>query len=361
MAGNMGRCLTIAEAGVNHNGSLDMALKLVDAAAEAGADIVKFQTFRADRLASRFAPKAEYQQRETGKHQSQLDMLRALELDEESHHRLIERCASREVEFLSAPFDQESLCLLTKTLKLSQLKFGSGELTNAPLLLAAARTGKPIILSTGMGTLAEVEEALGVLAFGYAGSGTALSRMAFRAAFASTVGQAVLKEKIVLLHCTTEYPAPPADVNLRAMDTLRATFGLPVGYSDHTEGTAVALAAVARGATVIEKHFTLDRALPGPDHKASLTPVELASMVADIRRIEAALGDGVKRPSASELKNLPIARKSLVAARDIEKGEVFSGENLTAKRPGSGISPMEYWEWLGRRASRDFMEDEPIG
>ncbi len=361
MAGDTGRCLIIAEAGVNHNGSLDMALRLVDAAAEAGSDIVKFQTFRADRLASRFAPKAEYQQRETGKEQSQLEMLRALELNEDAHRRLIERCASRGVEFLSAPFDQESLCLLTETLKLQQLKFGSGELTNAPLLLAAARTGKPIILSTGMSTLTEVEEALGVLALGYSDSGTEPSQTAFRAAFASAAGQAALRKNIVLLHCTTEYPAPLEDVNLRAMDTMRATFGLPVGYSDHTEGTAIALAAVARGAIVIEKHFTLDRFLPGPDHKASLTPFELASLVADIRRIELALGDGVKRPAASELKNVPIARKSLVAARNIEMGEVFSDENLTAKRPGSGISPMEHWAWLGRRAPRDFMEDEPIG
>lgn len=357
---NRARTLVIAEAGVNHNGSLELALRLVDEAAEAGADVVKFQTFRADSLASRFAPKAEYQKRETGNEQSQLDMLRALELDEDAHRRLIERCASRGVEFLSTPFDQESLRLLTEVLGLPRLKLGSGELTNAPLVLAAARTGKPLILSTGMGTLDEVEEALGVLAFGYAADGIEPSRPAFRAAFASDAGRAALWDKVTLLHCTTEYPTPASDVNLRAMDTLRSTFGLPVGYSDHTEGTTIALAAVARGASIIEKHFTLDRSLPGPDHKASLTPAELASMVAEIRRVEAALGDGVKRPAESECKNMSVARKSLVAARAIAAGEMFGPDNLAVKRPGGGIEPLRYWELLGRPAPRAFSEDEQI-
>lgn len=357
---NRARTLVIAEAGVNHNGSLELALRLVDEAAEAGADVVKFQTFRADGLASRFAPKAEYQQRETGNEQSQLDMLRALELDEDAHRRLIERCASRGVEFLSTPFDQESLRLLTEVFGLPRLKLGSGELTNAPLLLAAARTGKPIILSTGMGTLAEVEEALGVMAFGYAGDGIEPSRPAFRAAFASDAGRIVLRDKVTLLHCTTEYPTPASDVNLRAMDALRSTFGLPVGYSDHTEGATIALAAVARGASIIEKHFTLDRSLPGPDHKASLTPAELVSMVAEIRRVEAALGDGVKRPAESERKNMSVARKSLVAARAIAAGEMFGPDNLAVKRPGGGIEPLRYWELLGRPAPRAFSEDEQI-
>lgn len=357
---NSPHTLIIAEAGVNHNGSLELALQLVEEAAAAGADVVKFQTFRAERLVTRFAPKAEYQKRETGEEQSQLDMLRALELDEDMHRRLIERCKSRGVEFLSTPFDQESLRLLTDVLELPRLKLGSGELTNAPLLLAAARTGKQIILSTGMGTLAEVEEALGVLAFGYAAHGTEPSRSAFRAAFASEKGQTALQEKVVLLHCTTEYPTPAADVNLRAMDTLRSAFCLPVGYSDHTEGISVALAAVARGAVVIEKHFTIDRFLPGPDHKASLIPAELASMAAEIRRVEVALGDGIKRPAESERKNMSIARKSLVAASAIAAGEAFGPNNLTVKRSGRGIDPMLYWDLLGRPAPRAFSEDEQI-
>lgn len=358
---NAAHTLIIAEAGVNHNGSLDRAIELVDAAAAAGADAVKFQTFRAERLASRRAPKAEYQKRETGTEQSQLEMLRALELGEEMHRSLIARCAQRGIEFMSTPFDHDSLRLLADTFGLARLKLGSGDLTNAPLLLALAQTGKPLILSTGMATLADVEEALGVLAFGYAaGPGVAPSRAAFRAAFESDAGQGGLRQKITLLHCTTEYPTPAADVNLRAMDTLRLAFGLPVGYSDHTEGSAIALAAVARGATVIEKHFTLDRNLPGPDHKASLESAELAAMVADIRRVEAALGDGIKRVAASERANRAVARKSLVAAKAIAAGEPFCPDNIEVKRPDGGLAPILYWDVLGRPAPRAFDEDEPI-
>lgn len=353
--------LIIAEAGVNHNGSLDRALELVDAAAAACADAVKFQTFRAERLASRRAPKADYQKRGTGTKQSQLDMLRALELGEGMHRSLIARCAERGIEFLSTPFDHDSLRLLTSTFGLARLKLGSGDLTNAPLLLALARTGKSLILSTGMATLADVEEALGVLAFGYsAGHDVAPSRAAFRTAFESDAGQVALRHKITLLHCTTEYPTPTGDVNLRAMDTLRLAFGLPVGYSDHTHGSAIALAAVARGAAVIEKHFTLDRNLPGPDHKASLEPGELAAMVADIRRVEVALGDGIKRVVESERGNRHVARKSLVAAKAIAQGEPFGPDNLEVKRPGGGLDPILYWDVLGRPAPRAFDEDEPI-
>lgn len=354
------RCLIIAEAGVNHNGTIDMAISLIDAAAEAGADIVKFQTFKAEAVVSRFAPKADYQIDATGSDESQLEMVRRLELSPDDHRRLLRHCESRGIGFLSAPFDIASARFLVQELGLGQLKIPSGEITNAPLLLEIARLARPVILSTGMSTLGEIEEALGVLAFGYLNSTTQPSRGAFRQAYVSDEGQALLRGKASLLHCTTEYPAPYAETNLAAMDTLRHAFGLPVGFSDHTEGIAVALAAVARGAIIIEKHFTLDRTLPGPDHRASLVPAELATMVAGIRQVEAAIGDGLKRPSASELKNAPVARRSLVAARGIKAGEMFSEGNLTAKRPGNGVSPMDFWAWQGRKACRDFEEDEPV-
>ena len=349
----------IAEAGVNHNGSLDRALGLVDAAAAAGADVVKFQTFRAASLASREAPKAAYQKRSTGQDESQLEMLQRLELGEAEHGRLIEACGARGIEFLSTPFDLDSLGLLAGRLDLPRLKIGSGEVTNFPLLLAAAQTGKAVILSTGMSTLAEVEGALGVLAFGYLRREHP-SLEAFADAYAGPAGRARLAEKVTLLHCTTEYPAPDGDMNLRAMDTLRDAFGLPVGLSDHSLGTAIPIAAVGRGAVMVEKHFTLDRNLPGPDHKASLEPDELSEMVRAIRRVEAALGDGIKAPTPAERENIVIARKSLVAARRIEAGEAFTSENLTVKRPGNGMSPLRYWELLGRRATRSYAADEVI-
>lgn len=357
-AGNL-PVTVIAEAGVNHNGSIDRALELVDAAAAAGADIVKFQTFRAAKLASRTAPKADYQKRTTEGAESQRDMLLRLELDEAGHRRLIDACGTRGIEFLSTPFDVDSLDLLANRLNLRQLKLGSGEVTNAPLLLAAARTGKPLILSTGMATLAEVEVALGVLAYGYLG-GAAPGREAFADAFGRPEARTALAAKVTLLHCTTEYPAPDDEVNLRAMDTLRDAFAMPVGFSDHSRGIAIAIAAVGRGAAVVEKHFTMDRNLPGPDHKASLEPGELAEMVSAIRRVEAALGDGVKAPTASERKNIAVARRSLVAARAITAGEPFTAENLTVKRPGDGKSPLLYWDMLGRSATRDYDEDDLI-
>lgn len=360
MADKASRCLVIAEAGVNHNGSIDMALSLIDAAAAAGADIVKFQTFKAKAVVSRFAPKAEYQVDTTGRDESQLEMVRRLELSTDDHWRLLRHCESRGIGFLSTPFDIASARFLVQELGLGQLKIPSGEITNAPLLLEMARTDRPVILSTGMSTLGEIEEALGVLAFGYLNSTIQPSRGAFRQAYVSDEGQALLREKASLLHCTTEYPAPYAETNLAAMDTLRHAFGLPVGFSDHTEGISIPLAAVARGATIIEKHFTLDRTLAGPDHRASIEPAELAAMVAGIRQVEAAIGDGLKRPSASELKNAPIARRSLVAAKNIKAGEKFSENNLAAKRPGNGISPMDFWVWQGRSAGRNFSEDEPI-
>lgn len=350
----------IAEAGVNHNGSLDRALEMIDVAADAGADVIKFQTFSADAIATKAAPKAAYQKRETGETQSQYEMLKALELGEAAHRTLLERCAEKGIEFLSTPFDLESLILLAEELQLKRLKVGSGELTNAPLLLALAGTGRDVILSTGMGTLDEVRAALGVLAFGYVRGANAPGAESFKAAFESPEGQAALKRHVTLLHCTSAYPTPDEDINLAAIGTLKEVFGLPAGFSDHSTGIDLPIASVAAGASMIEKHFTLDRALPGPDHKASLEPEELAALVKAVRRVSAALGDGVKAPRPSEEANIPIGRKSLVAARAIAAGEVFTEENLTVKRPGTGLSPARYWSLLGQPAPRAFAADDLI-
>lgn len=350
----------IAEAGVNHNGSLDMAKQLIDVAVEAGANAVKFQTFNAEKLVNRSAPKAVYQTKTTDASESQFDMIKKLELDESAHRELIEHCRRQDIQFLSTPFDLGSVDLLYKTFDLPILKLPSGEITNAPLLLKAAQTGKPIILSTGMSTLGEIESALGVLAFGYSNPPEKPSIKAFQNAFNSETGQLILKEKVTLLHCTTEYPSPFEDVNLRAMDAIRSAFALPVGYSDHTPGIAISVAAVARGAGVIEKHFTLDRNLPGPDHKASLEPDELKLLVQSIRQVEISLGSGLKLPANSELKNVRIARKSLIAAKDIKKGEQFSEYNILVKRPGEGISPFHYWDLLGNVTHKDYLQDEII-
>ncbi len=331
------KTLIIAEAGVNHNGDMAMACALIDAAAAAGADLVKFQTFDADRLVTGSARKADYQTRTTAADESQRDMLKRLELSAAMHEQLIAHAARRGIEFFSTAFDLESLDYLMQ-LGMARIKVPSGEITNLPYLRKVGSYGKPVILSTGMATLGDIEAALAVLE----AAGTP-------------------RAQITVLHCSTEYPAPMAEVNLQAMPSLARAFGVRVGYSDHTEGIEVAIAAVALGACVIEKHFTLDRGLPGPDHRASIEPDELARMVSSIRNIELALGDGVKRPSASEEKNRLVARKSLVAARAIAKGELFSEENLAAKRPGTGISPMRLDEWLGRPAARDFAPDEQIG
>ncbi|MDE6499674.1 MAG: N-acetylneuraminate synthase [Rikenella sp.] len=340
----MRRTLIIAEAGVNHNGSLDLARQLIDVAAEAGVDYVKFQTFRAERLVTRAARQAAYQSRNLGadpEEASQYEMLKRLELSPEDHYRLISYCEAKGVRFFSTAFDLESIAFLN-TLGpdrkgLSLWKVPSGELTNFPYLRAIGRTGKPVILSTGMSTLDEIEAAIG-----------ALTRFG------------TPREEITLLHCTTEYPAPKDQVNLRAMETMRERFGLSVGYSDHTEGIEIPVAAVAMGATVIEKHFTLDRSLPGPDHKASLEPDELKTMVRQIRAVESALGNGTKEPASAERPNIPIARKSIVAARVIRRGDLFTEENLTAKRPGTGLSPMQWESVLGRPAPHDFEPDQPI-
>ncbi len=353
------RTLIIAEAGVNHNGSLDLALQLVDVAAAAGADVVKFQTFKADLLATAGAAKADYQVTNTKEAGGQLEMLRRLELSPRDHDALVQRCRQRGIRFMSTAFDAASLDVLAQ-LEMPAVKIPSGDITFAPQLIKAARLRRPLIVSTGMCTLADVEQALAVIAFALTEPGEPRGRADFDAAYASPGGRQALLERVTLLHCVTQYPAPAASINLRAMDTLRAAFGLPVGYSDHTEGIDVAIAAVARGATVIEKHFTLDRTLPGPDHAASLEPAELARLVQAIRTVEVALGSTTKSPSAAEAGNRPIARRSVVAARAIAAGEVLDSSMLACKRPGTGVSPMEFWSLLGQRARRAYAADEAI-
>lgn len=328
--------LIIAEAGVNHNGDLALAQRLVAAAAAAGADLVKFQTFVTGSSISRDAPKAEYQLGATDATESQYEMVRKLELSRADHEVLIAACRQHGIGFFSTAFDPASFDLLIE-LGLDRVKIPSGELTNLPLLRYMTRLGKPVLLSTGMANLGEVEAAIEAIE----AAGTP-------------------RDRITVLQCNTEYPTPVADVNLRAMLAMQQAFGVSVGYSDHTRGIEIPIAAVALGAAVIEKHFTLDRTLPGPDHQASLEPAEFKAMVDAIRNVEQALGDGIKRPSPSERKNRAIARKSLVASRAIRAGELFSADNLTAKRPGTGISPMRWDEVIGRPAPQDFAPDAPI-
>lgn len=329
----MNKVLIIAEAGVNHNGSLELAKKLIDKAKESGADIVKFQTARLDSLVSESAAMAEYQKKNIGKEESQKDMLRKLLLPFDDFIELSQYCQQVGIKFLSTPFDIESIRFLNPLQEI--WKIPSGEITNYPYLVEIARTHKEIIMSTGMSTLQEIEDAYKLLQDNGA-------------------------DKITLLHCTTNYPTPMQDVNLRAMLTLKEKFGCEVGYSDHTQGIEVPIAAVAMGATVIEKHFTLNRNMEGPDHKASLEPQELKEMVTAIRNIEHALGKPDKTPSASEISNIAVARKSIVALTDIKIGETFTEANITTKRPGTGINPMRWTEILGRKAIRDFKKDELI-
>jgi N-acetylneuraminate synthase len=331
------RTLIIAEAGVNHGGDLSVARDMVRAAAAAGADLVKFQTFDANESISRFAPKAEYQKKATGEDESQLDMVRQLELSRADHEALLEECRQAGIGFFSTGFDFASIDLLVE-LGADRIKVPSGEITNLPLLRHIAAKRLPVILSTGMSDMAEIEQALEVLETG-----------------------GVPRTRITVLHCNTEYPTPLEDVNLRAMNAIGSAFGVAVGYSDHTLGIDVAVAAVALGACVIEKHFTLSRSLPGPDHQASLEPDELAAMVRAIRNVEIALsGSGVKEVAASERKNRAIARKSIVARRAIAQGEVFAPDNLATKRPGTGISPMRWDDVIGQAAPRAFAPDEAI-
>ena len=351
----------IAEAGVNHDGERDKALALVEAAAEAGADAVKFQTFVAERLVVPGAPKADYQARETGAKEDQLAMLKRLELDRESHAALAALCRERGIEFMSTAFDADSLAFLVEEIGIRRVKVPSGEMTNGPLLLAMARSGLPLLVSTGMCSLEEVREALGALAFGMVSTGaTPPSRTAFQTAMIQPKARALLAERATLLHCTSAYPAPAEEANLRAMDALAESFGLPVGLSDHSLGIAVPVAAAARGACAIEKHLTLDRSAEGPDHAASLEPADFAAMVEALRTVEAALGVPDKQPSAAELPTQAVARRSLVALAPIRAGEALTEANMGARRPGDGIAPMRYWELLGQPAHRDYRPGERI-
>lgn len=353
----------IAEAGVNHNGRKNLALELIDAAVYAKADAVKFQTFKAKNIVTRNAAKAQYQKQTTNSNDSQYEMLKQLELSFETFFELKQYCENRGIEFLSTAFDSDSLVFLADDLKLARLKIPSGEITNGPLLLAHARKRCDVILSTGMATLGEIEDALGVIAFGLICGEkqyTPPSRSEFKKAFVSAEGQQLLKDHVTLLHCTTEYPAPEKEVNLNVLKTMQSAFGLKVGYSDHSEGLTVPIAAAVLGAEIIEKHFTVDKQLPGPDHKASLEPEELARMVSAIRSVEVIMGSGQKTPAASEIINKKVARKSIVAVCAIKKGELFSPDNITTKRPGTGRSPMEYWDLLGTKSRKDYMPDEMV-
>ncbi|MCX5783174.1 MAG: N-acetylneuraminate synthase [Elusimicrobia bacterium] len=324
----------IAEAGVNHNGSLSVAKKLASAAAYAGADAVKFQTFKAEALASKCAPKAGYQKKAAGK--NQLQMLKSLELGFDGQKKLFNYCKKRKIMFMSSAFDMESLGFILE-LGVTILKIPSGEIANLPYLRKAGASGKKIILSTGMANMSEVKEAFNVL-----------------------LRSGADKKHISLLHCTTQYPAPPCDVNLKAMTAMKNVFDVSVGYSDHTEGIEIPVAAVAMGAEIIEKHFTLDNKMRGPDHKASLNPQDFKRMVCAIRKVESALGGGIKKPAPSELKNRDVVRKSITAKVFIKKGEKFTEKNITAKRPGGGVSPMRWDYILGKAAVRDFKADEQI-
>lgn len=330
----MRHTLIIAEAGVNHNGDLKTAYRMIEVAKTAGADIVKFQTAKAEKMISRYAEKAEYQKRNTGESESQLDMVRKLMFPFEYFEELKNYCGKCGIGFLSTPFDSDSIDYL-EGLGCDLWKIPSGEITNLPYLTKIAHTKRDVIMSTGMSDLDEIGAAMAVLRENGSGS-------------------------ITLLHCNTQYPTLFEDVNLNAMLTMRSYFGVPVGYSDHTMGIEVAIAAVAMGAVVIEKHFTLDRNAEGPDHKASLEPDELKEMIKSIRHVEQAMGDGVKRASRSEISNMRVARKSIVASKEIHKGEIFTEDNLTSKRPGNGISPMRWFEVLGQKAKREFREDEMI-
>jgi N,N'-diacetyllegionaminate synthase len=332
----LGNVFIIAEAGVNHNGCIKTAKKLIDVAVESGVDAVKFQTFKAENLVSKNAQKADYQKQTTDGDESQFEMIKKLELDVDTHKELIDYCASKKILFLSTPFDHDSIDLL-HTLKLEIFKIPSGEMTNLPYLRHIGSLNKQVILSTGMADLGEIEDALDIL-----------------------IAAGTVKDKITVLHANTEYPTPMEDVNLKAMQTIGTAFNIDVGYSDHTLGIEVDIAAVAMGAKVIEKHFTLDRAMEGPDHKASLEPDELKVMVQGIRNIEKALGSGIKKPSKSEGKNIAIARKSIIAKQDIKQGDEFSEENLTIKRPGNGINPMRWDEIQGQIAQKNYKADELI-
>jgi len=352
--------IIIAEAGVNHNGSLERALEMVDVAASAGADFIKFQSFRATRLVTKNAEKAQYQIANTSSDETQFEMLKALELNKDEHLKLLERCSQKNIKFLSTAFDHIGLKFLSDELKLPTIKISSGDLTNPLILLQASWSAKQIILSTGMANLAEIRDALSIMAYGYYSHDYPKTKDECAVAWNNKMARQKVLDQVSLLHCTTEYPTPFEEVNLNVMNELRENFGISVGYSDHTVGTLVPVAAVAQGAKIIEKHFTLDKRLPGPDHKASLEPEELKDMVEKIRITEKLGGSKIKKPVASEIKNIPIARKSIVAAKKIKAGDNFSLDNLTVKRPGDGICPFEIWDLIGQQSEKNYNEDEKI-
>ncbi len=356
---NSEQVFIIAEAGVNHNGQKDMAFALVDVAAEAGADAVKFQTFDAQKLASKSAPKAAYQKLSTDAAESQLAMLKKLELPREWHRELQAYSRKKDIEFLSTAFDTDSLAFLVE-MDIPVFKVPSGELTNGPLLWQFARTRKPLILSTGMATLSEVEQGLAIVAHALSADAEPANMDEVWRNWSKAEYRNALRNHVTLLHCTSQYPTPFNEVNLRGMDTLASAFGLDVGYSDHTEGTLISIAAVARGAKVIEKHFTLDRTLPGPDHKASLEPGELKQMVSDIRALQVVFGDGNKAPQASEWDARQAARQQVVAARDIAEGMILSRQDLTTARSGRGMSPSELWGMVGQVSNQAYAAGDII-
>lgn len=352
--------IIIAEAGVNHNGSLDLALQLIDAAAESGADIVKFQTFTAEQLATPEVEMAPYQKENCAATESQYNMLKKLELARDYYPSLLDQCKKRKIKFMSSVFDHNDVKFLA-SLSMPFFKIPSGEITNGPLLLEVAKTQTPIILSTGMATLGEIEQALMVIAFGYLHPKSEPTLEAFQMNWQQGNAHKIISDNVVLLHCTSDYPASLEDVNLKAMNTLSDAFNVSVGYSDHTSGNTTAIAAVARGAKIIEKHFTLDRILPGPDHKASLTPLELKELVDKIREVEKALGSSVKHRTAAEERIVQLIRKSLVASKNIEVGDTFSNSNIKFMRAGGGISPMLYWDKLGKKSKTQYLRNQKIG
>jgi sialic acid synthase SpsE len=370
----------IAEAGVNHNGKSSLAFELIDIAKESGADAVKFQLFSSENLVTKYAVKAEYQIKDK-ESSTQLEMLKKLELSKKNYEDLKNYCKKKKIEFMCTAFDKVNLNFLIDKLNIKRLKIGSGEVTNGPLLMAHAKKNQNLILSTGMSNLIEVKQALSVIAYGYLNLDIKINNPSledFKKAYASSLGQDILKKKVTLLHCTTEYPAPIKDLNLKAIPTMRDHFGLKIGYSDHSKGVYASLAAVYLGAKVIEKHFTIDKTLNGPDHKASLEPNELKDLITKIRKLERAnnneklkfinsindfdqmLGNGIKKAMNSEIKNIKIARRYLVAKNDILIGEKFTENNLTCKRSKQGISPMLYWDFLGKHSKKNYLKDDII-
>lgn len=350
----------IAEAGVNHNGSMDLAIELIDVAAKSGANAVKFQTFKAENLVTKEAKQAAYQIENIGKVSSQFNMLKDLEFSYEEFKQLKAHCDQRHIEFLSTPFDSASVKFLVDELKVNKIKVSSGDLTNTPLLHYIATKRKPVILSTGMATMQDIHEALAIIAYGMEYPNEDVSLMKVKSFYETKKSKEILNEMVSILHCTTEYPTPIERVNLNAINFLEQELGLNTGYSDHTEGIFVSIAAAAKGAKIIEKHFTLNRLLEGPDHRASLEPEELEEMIKAIRSTEKALGTPEKKPNEIEIKNREAARKSVVALKEIKIGEEFTKENLTIKRPGSGMPPSSYWSLIGLSASKAYKEDELI-